>query len=387
MNFSKNKHLFIVAGEASGDMHAAHLVAALQKQDPSLVFAGIGGQMMAEQGVHLYNDLTKISVVGFVEVLKHYREFKRIFDETIEHVERIRPDAVILVDYPGFNLRLAKQLKKRGHRIIYYISPQVWAWKKERVHLIRQVVDKMLVLFKFEQDFYAKEGVAVDFVGHPLVDTVFPTVEKTKFLDKIGMVDFRMTIGLLPGSREKEVDRHLPVMLETAAHLSRDFPMLQFLIVQAPTINDVQIEKCTARYPNMRLKVVRNDHYNAINACDCCIVASGTATLETAILFKPMVVIYKTSWITWFLAKLFVRIPDIGLVNVVAQKRVVPECVQASATPANIAKELKNIFTNELRTAAIKNDLGRVRAALGKPGASANAANVIITYLNNRDSQ
>jgi lipid-A-disaccharide synthase len=378
-----NKHIFIVAGEASGDMHAAHLVSALQALDPSFSFSGLGGEMMAEKGVHLYNDLTKISVVGFAEVLKHYSEFKRIFDETIRHVDRIKPAAVVLVDYPGFNLRLAKQLKKRGHKIIYYISPQVWAWKKKRINLIRCIVDKMLVLFEFEKDFYAREGIEVEFVGHPLIDSVVPTEEKTKFLKKIGLTDFRMTIGLLPGSREKEVERHLPVMLAAASLLARDFPMLQFLVIQAPTISDVQIQRFTAAQKEIRLKTVKGEGYNAINASDCCVVASGTATLETALLLKPMVVIYKTSWLTWFLAKLFVKIPNIGLVNVVAGKRIVPECIQNTAIPARIAKELKEIFTNELRVEAIKDELSRVRKSLGSPGANIKAANVIRDFIDN----
>ena len=376
------KHIIIVAGEASGDMHAAHLVEELKQKDPSLRFSGLGGPKMQESGVFLYKDLTKIAVVGFIEVLKHYKEIKKAFDLILQKIGETKPAAVILIDYPGFNLRLAKELKKRNVKVIYYISPQVWAWKKNRVYQIKDYVDRLLVVFKFEQEFYARYGIAVTFVGHPLMDTVFIESTKEDVLKSIGLTDYKLTVGLLPGSREKEVEVHLPIMLAAAQELHKEFPMLQFLLIQAPTIEATMFnEHLTALPPLFPLKIVEGKTYDAIHACDVCMVTSGTATLETAILQKPMVVIYKTSLFTWALAKLLVKIPNIGLVNVVAGKRVVPECIQFQATAANIAKELKNIFTNEIKIADIKAELKKVKESLGAPGASSRAAQEILKII------
>jgi len=197
------KHIILIAGEASGDMHAARLVDALRQLDPSLTFSGLGGQNMLTSGVRIHHDLTKLAVVGFIEVFRHYSELRKIFRMILKKIRDLKPLAVILVDYPGFNLRLAKKIKKMNTKVIYYISPQVWAWKENRVHEIKKNVDAMLVLFQFEKKFYGKYGVNVHFVGHPLIDTVVPQISKDKFLHSHGLKDYQLTIGLLPGSREK----------------------------------------------------------------------------------------------------------------------------------------------------------------------------------------
>ena len=380
------KHIIIVAGEASGDLHAAHLVQELKHLDPSLTFSGLGGIKMKEAGVEIYQDLTRIAVVGFSEVIKHYREFKKAFDLIVDKVTEIKPGAVILVDYPGFNLRLAKILKEKFNtRIIYYISPQVWAWKQKRIRKIKKYVDKMLVIFNFEKDFYARIGMKADFVGHPLLDSIKISISKEQFLISHGLANNKLTIGLLPGSREKEVKTLLPIMLEAAQILAKKIATIQFLVVKAPTIQTSLINKFLKKM-SFSLTVIEEQNYDAMNACDLCMVASGTATLETAILQKPMVVVYKTSLLTWLLAKLFVKIPDIGLVNVVAGKRIVPECIQFQATGSQIAVELKNIFTNEIRMADIKSNLRSVRESLGEAGASQAAARKIYqTIVNQKD--
>ena len=371
------QHIVIIAGEASGDMHAAHLVRALRARDPRLRFSGLGGQDMRRAGVDIYEDLTRLAVVGFVEVLRHYREIKRIFDLILAKILDIRPAAVILVDYPGFNLRLAKILKRHGIKVIYYISPQVWAWKKNRVYQIQRDVDLMLVLFPFEKDFYARYQIDVSFVGHPLVDTVRSDTARDEVLSRAGLDPARPTIGLLPGSRRKEIDTLLPVMLKTAEILRTENPDRQFLLIQAPTVETAWLTPLLEKTP-LEIKVRAGDIYNGIHACDACLVASGTATLETAILERPMVVIYKTAWITWLLAKLFVKIPDIGLVNIVAGKRIVPECVQGQATPKRIARALQTVTADpELITA----NLRKVTAALGAPGASRRAAEAILNAI------
>jgi len=373
----KQKHFILVAGEASGDLHGAHLVEAIKRIAPSTTFSGLGGPKMRSSGVKLYDDLTQMAVVGFWEVVKHYRGIKKIFYSFLDKIEATRVDAVILIDYPGFNLRLARELKKRNIKVLYYISPQVWAWKKNRVYLIKNNVTKMLVLFQFEVDFYAQFGIDVHFVGHPLIDTVQVNTSKENFLTSNNLSTKTLTIGILPGSRQKEIEDLLPIMLTAAEILRSEFPNIQFLILKAPTIPGFSIKKYL-QGSSLSHRIIEEDTYNGINACDVCMVASGTATLETAILQKPMVVVYKTSLLTWILAKLVVKIKNIGLVNVVAGKRIVPECVQFQATGKKIAAELKSIFTNEPRIASIKTDLKSVKTSLGLSGASQRAAEEIL---------
>lgn len=375
-----SNHIIIIAGEDSGDLHGALLVKALKQLKPELTFSGLGGQKMQASGVNLYQDFTKMAVVGFVEVLKHYPEFKKIFDFILNKIKTVKPVAVILIDYPGFNLRIAKKLKNIDTKVIYYISPQVWAWKKNRVYIIKEYVDRMLVLFKFEKDFYAKYGIDVDFVGHPLIDTVKVESSKNKVLTKVDLQDYKTTIGLLPGSRQKEIERHLPVMLQTAEILQKEFPMLQFLLIKAPSISRSTLLEMTEKI-KLRIPIIEDNIYDAIGACDLCLVTSGTATLETAILEKPMVVMYKTSWITWMLAKMVVKIPHISLVNVVAQKEVVPEFIQNRATDQALADALKKIFTNEIRIATMKDQLREITESLGTGPSAFNAAKSILNTI------
>lgn len=378
------KHFLIVAGEASGDVHAAHLVDELKKIDPALTFSGLGGARMCASCVELYHDMSSLAVVGFFEVLKHYREIREIFNLVLKKIDTVKPQAVILVDYPGFNLRLAKEIKKRGIPVIYYISPQVWAWKANRVRQVARYVDKMLVLFAFEKEFYARRGVQVEFVGHPLVDVVHPTASKAEFLKTHGLSADKLTISLLPGSRQNEIRHLLPVMLEAADILHREFMQIQFIVLKAHTIDRSLLDPLCARAACCPA-IIEEKTYDGINASDLCMVASGTATLETAILGKPMVIVYKTSFLTWLLAKLLVKIPYIGLVNVVAGKRVVAECVQFQATPKRVAAEMRKILTDEIRAAVIKEDLRNVRDLLGPPGASRRAAEII--YETTRTTQ
>lgn len=370
------KYLFIVAGEASGDVHAAHLVDELKRLDPTLKFSGIGGPHLQASGVELYKDMSALAVVGFAEVLKHYGEIHAVFRLILKRIDEIRPQAVILVDYPGFNLRLAKEIKRRNIPVIYYISPQVWAWKESRVEHIRRYVDCMLVLFAFEKEFYARRGVPVEWVGHPLVDSVTAGIPKNEFFRKHALDPNKITIGLLPGSRHNEVRHLLPVMLNAADILQGEFPQVQFLVLQAHTLERPFLESL-CQHTRCQPQIIEGETYEGINACDACIVASGTATLETAILGKPMVIIYKTSLLTWLLAKFLVKIPYIGLVNVVAGKKIVPECIQFQATGARIAAELRKIVADETRMADIKTELQRVKSMLGTGGSSRRAARTV----------
>ena len=374
------KHFVIIAGEASGDLHASHLVNEIKLADPLISFSGLGGPKMKESGVSILYDMTQIAVVGFWEVLKNYPKFKSIFNAILKHIKQTQPSCVVLVDYPGFNLRLAKKIKKLNIPVIYFISPQVWAWKKNRIKTIKETVHRMLVLFSFEKKFYVPYGVDARFVGHPLLDSLTVNKSKEEVLKECGFEDFKMTIGLLPGSREKEVDRHLPIMMDAARILHKQFPMIQFLVVQANSVPEKIFNKHLKKV-NFPIKAIAGNSYDTINACDLCMVASGTATIETAILGKPMVVIYKTSWITWVLAKIFVKIPNIGMVNVVAGKRIVPECVQNNASGEKIAKELSTIITDEIKISEMKQELMNVKRSLGTPGACGRAADEILLSI------
>ncbi len=370
----------LVAGEASGDMHGANLVKELKKLNSNLTFSGLGGNKMKDAGVELYHDMTKLAVVGFFEVLKHYPEIKSCFSYFLKKIDELKPEMVVLIDYPGFNLRLAKEINKRKIKVIYYISPQLWAWKKNRIKLVQKYVDKMLVIFEFEKDFYAQYNINASFVGHPLMEGVLVDKPKEEFLKSVGLKEYKYTIGLLPGSRQKEIENLLPLMLDAAELINKKFPMIQFVIVKAPTVARKLIEKYAKSY-KIPYAISTENQYNAINACDICMVASGTATLETAILEKPMVIVYKTSTLTWALAKLFVTIPDIGLVNVVARRRIVPELIQFEAKPSNILKELEMFITDEDWASTTKLELNKVKNSLGLLGANENAAREVLNIL------
>jgi lipid-A-disaccharide synthase len=374
--------VLIVAGEASGDCHAANLVNHLKKSLPQARFYGLGGKNMKAAGVELSFDLTSLAVVGFVEILKHYSLFKKIFDGLITKTKEIKPDVAILVDYPGFNLRLAKELKKMGVRIVYFISPQVWAWGRGRVTFIRDTIDLMLVLFKFEEDLYSDGRFNVKWVGHPLLDIVKPTVSRERYLDTIGFKKEGPVISLLPGSRHREVLNHLAIMLQAAQKIFRAQQGAQFFICRSSTVRREVFKEIIDKIPiDFPYKIVDDETYNGVNASDLVLVASGTATLETAVLNKPMIIIYKVSFLTWVLAKACVKIPHIGLVNVVAGKKIVPELVQFDATPRKIAATTLKILEDKNRREKISEDLTALKNSLGAPGAYSRAAQEIAKFL------
>ncbi len=374
------KHIMIVTGEVSGDLHAARLVKAIQAIDPAVRFSGLGGQHLRACGVEIYADLTKLAVIGFVEVLAHCHQLTRLFYLFLNKARTLRPDAIILVDYPGFNLRLAARLKKLGITVIYYISPQVWAWKERRAYLVPKVTDRMMVLFDFEKKFYADRGIPVDFVGHPLVDAVTARTPKEIFCQRHGLDPARPIFGLVPGSRKKEIAALLPVMIEAAEMIHREVPGAQFLLTQAPSIKTKWITPFQQRC-SFRIARVENDFYNAVNAADMCLVTSGTATLETALLEKPMVILYKTAWLTSVLARRLIKIPHIGLVNIVAGREIVPECVQERATAETVAAEALKVYQDPSLFQETKKELRAIRTRLGDHGASERAAQVVLSAL------
>jgi len=376
------KKILIVAGEASGDIHAAHLVRHLKAYEPQLSFYGLGGKNMREAGVDLSCDLTAFAVVGFFEILKNYSRFKKIFDDLVEKTKTEKPEAAILVDYPGFNLRLIRELKKQNIKVIYFISPQVWAWGKKRIDFIRKNVDLMLVLFKFEEVLYRGKNFNVKFVGHPLLDIVKSSTSKEKLFDTIGFKTNLRTLALLPGSREREVLNHLPVMLQAAQEIFNKFNNTQFLICRSTTVRrEIYKEIIDKTKIDFTYKVLDDLTYEGVSASDLAVVASGTATLETAVLNKPMIIIYKVSFLTWALARALIKIPYIGLVNVVAGQKIIPELVQFDATPKKLAAACMHLLEDPQAREKIQAELYAVKNTLGIPGATQRAAQEIIKFL------
>ncbi|MBL7129953.1 MAG: lipid-A-disaccharide synthase [Candidatus Omnitrophica bacterium] len=374
------KKIFIVAGEVSGDIHAASLVKELKEMNPSLSFMGLGGKHMEEEGVELSFDLTKIAVVGFTEILKNLSLFRKIFFDFINKAEQENPDLIILVDYPGFNLRLAKELKKRGFKIIYYISPQIWAWGEKRIDTIKKAVDKMIVLFDFEKTLYQNKDINVEFVGHPLLDRANQTLTKKEFIKSIFVENKNPIISLLPGSRNNEVKKIFPIMLESAKLIYKQFPQAQFLVLTSSSV-DINAYSGLIKKYHLPIRMLDRQHYNAIASSDLALVASGTATLEAAILNTPMIIVYKVTFLTWAYAKTLIKIPYIGLVNVVAGKQIIPEFIQFRAKPKLIFKEAIQLLKNREKYSALQKELSQIKTHLGSPGASRRAAQSILSSL------
>lgn len=375
------KRILIVAGEASGDMRAAGIVKAINKTHPNYHWVGVGGPSMKTAGVELLENIDKLGVVGFLEVIKHLPIIRQVFKHIIAYIDKNPIDAALLVDYPGFNMRLAKILKDRGIKVIYYVSPQVWAWKEKRINVIKKIVDKMLVLFPFEKDIYAKYGMEVDYVGHPLLDEVKITEPPSSIKASLKIKPQMPTIGLLPGSREKEVSRHLPTMLEAAKILYQKNNNRRFIVLKAPTIPKEMLEKII-KASGVEAIIYDGPIYNGIGTMDAVIVASGTATLECGLLLRPMIIMYKTAWATYWVAKSVIKIPYIGLVNVVAGKKIIPEFIQHDASAENLAAGIEEIFSNPNTYGQMTNDLAKVKTLLGNSGASNRAAGIITSYLN-----
>ena len=362
-------------------MHASNLVAAIKKIKPEISFFGLGGEKLQQQGVRLYYNIVELAVVGIFEILKNLNKFKRIFDGLLKEADREKPDLAILVDYPGFNIRLAAELKKRNIPVVYYISPQIWAWGEKRINTIKKVVDLMIVVFKFEEGLYRKNSVPACFAGHPLIDTVKTTISKDAFNNKIGAIPEVLTISLLPGSREKEVKTLLPIMLESAKLIHRDLNKdAQFIILRSKTVEENIFHQIIKKHP-LPVRIITDMTYDGLGSSDFAIVASGTATLETAILGIPMVILYKVSTLTYLYIKALIKIPYIGLVNVIKGEKFVEEFIQYNAKPEKIANYICNILNNEQKLNKIKQGLKDVVLNLGGKGASEKAAEAIMKFL------
>ena len=371
----KNKTIMIVAGEASGDMHGANLVREMLKIDPALNFYGIGGNKLREEGVTLLANASDMAVVGLTEVASKLINILKIMGMMKRSLDERRPDLVILIDYPDFNIPLAKAAKKRGIKVFYYISPQVWAWRKGRIGQIKKTVNKMAVILPFEVDTYGQEGFTVNYVGHPLLDMVKLNYSKEESRKKLGLAENKITIGILPGSRLSEVGNLMTELLRAAEILMQRIPDIQFVLPLADTLEETTITEFISRF-NVKVKIISGHAYDVISCADLALVASGTATLETALLGVPMVIVYKISLLSYVIGRLFVHVKKIGLVNIIAGKTIVPELIQGDACGKRIAEEALSILKNGERKQEMIKELEAIRAKLGEPGAAIRAAQI-----------
>ena len=373
-------NIMVVVGEASGDAHAARVVTALKQRAPALNISGIGGDKLCAAGMDVTIDFSELAVMGLVEVLKKYRHLKSVFNQMVELLKNQRPDLLILVDYPGFNLKLAKQAKKLGIPVVYYISPKVWAWRKGRVKTIQRVVDKMLVLFPFEVPIYEQAGVPVNCVGHPLVDAVKRTLTTQQAKEKLGLQQDNKVIGLFPGSRRSEVDILLPLMIQAAERIHQQYPESQVVVPLAPGLSRDTLGPVLAASP-LPIQLIDSDFYELTSACDAIVAASGTVTLEIALLGVPHFICYRVSPVTYKIMRRLVRIPYVGLCNIVTGKALITEVLQDDVTVERLEEELRDRLTRPDQQAVAEDIRQQVLSALGPSGGADNAAHQIIAML------
>jgi len=377
----KAKKILIVAGEASGDLHAANLVKSIKELYPTSTFFGLGGKKLKAEGADLYKDLTRLAVVGFFEVLKNLKVFRKIFIELLKRIDKERPDLAILVDYPGFNLRLAEKLHQRNIPVIYYISPQIWAWGEKRIKIIKRTVSKMIVFFPFEEKLYKRHNIDASCVGHPLIDFVKPAFSKDEVFKRLKIDPNKITLALLPGSREKEIKTLLPIMLESAKVINEYFfGRIQFLILRSPAVKEDIFQRAVSGY-ELPLKVISDMTYDGLSASDFALVCSGTATLETALIGAPMAILYKVNFLTWVYIRLLIKIPYIGLVNVVRGEKIVEEFIQFDCYPQKICDYVIPLLHDKARLNRLKLELASIKDSLGRPGASLRAAQIVVDFL------
>ena len=372
------RRLLVCCGETSGDLYAAELVRLLRLEPGEIEAFGLGGDRLAEQGVELLAHVRDLAVVGLLEVIGHLRRIHRVFRRVLAEVDRRRPDLAVLIDYPDFNLRLARELNRRGVPVAYYVSPQLWAWRRGRLRAIRETVARMIVIFPFEEPLYREAGVPVSFVGHPLVDLARPVEDRAAFLRARGLQPERPVVALLPGSRPGEVRRHLPRIADAVGRLARRRPDVQFILAVAPALDAGPLIRALDR-PGV-CAVVGETH-SVLSACTVALVASGTATVEAALLGAPMVVFYRLSWLTFLLGRPLVRVPHYAMVNLIAGRKLVPELMQGDFSPDRAAREVLAILEDPERRSGMLAGLDEVRRRLGAPGASQRAARIVRDML------
>ena len=374
----KKDKFLIIAGEPSGDRHAALLIEQLKKQYSSLEVCGIGGEEMAKAGVRLLYRMEQLAFLGLIEVIRHLPFIRKVSNSLLNWIKSEKPRAVILVDYPGFNLRLARLVKKTGIPVIYYICPQLWAWGKHRVKKIKKYVNLPLVIFKFEEEFYSQFGIKATFVGHPLVEEISPNNNRAAFCHHHSLDPEKKIIALLPGSRLNEVIKILPELVKVA-EMNQTDQKLQWAVGKTDSIPSEIYQKIIAE--NRFIKIVERDTHSLMKHAHVALVASGTATLETGFLETPMIVLYKVASFTYHIGKPLVKIDNISLVNIVLQQNVVPELIQNQVQAEQIDQELKRYLDDPDHHLAVKQKLAGIKDILGPPDASARAAREIQQFL------
>lgn len=373
----------MVAGEVSGDLYGGMLAAAIKAIAPQVVCYGVGGKEMERQGVKIIYSSAELAVVGATEVLSKIRHIIKAWDLVKRFIEQQRPDLAILIDYPGFNLRLAKFCRDHGVPVLYYVSPQVWAWRSGRINKIAKRVTKMAVILPFEAPLYKAAGVDVSYVGHPLLDILDMNLSREEARRRLGLPQEALLIPILPGSREREVRSLLPPLLGAARILSSEFPASRFIIPIAPTIERSMVA-AMVEGANLPIELLVGRAFEVMKGADLVLLASGTATLEAAIAGVPMVIVYRVSPITYIIGRLVVKVECIGLANIIIGKRVVPELIQGEVTAERIASEARNILQDRNRQRDIRDTFMGVLDRLGGRGASARVAKIALEMMEGR---
>ncbi len=377
------KNVMIIAGESSGDLHAAKLVEKVKQQAPDIHFFGIGGERMRAAGVKTYVDARDMAVVGLVEILAHRKVIFGALNQMRDMISANPPDLLILVDYPEFNMRLAKHAKQHNVKVLYYISPQIWAWRQYRVKKIKRLVDMMAVVFPFEEAFYVKHQVPVEFVGHPLVNEVKASAGKEELIEQFDLDPHKTTIGLFPGSRKSEIKRLFGTILQSARKLKASHPDVQFVLPLANSLSMNDLQPWLDQYPDLHINIIQNRSYDVMAVADLILTVSGTVTLEIALIGTPMVIINKVATLTYLLFRRMLKIDHIGLCNIIANKRIAPELIQYDATPERIHTTLMSLLENKNALANMHQELKTIEEKLGAAGGIEKISELTLRMLRN----
>ena len=375
-------NIMIIAGEPSGDLHGARLAKALKERRPEIRLSGMGGPQMHSAGVNLIFDPTKLSTIGFLEAFKSIQVLRKVMLKIANAIRQQKPDAVVFIDYPGFNMRLARMVKAEDIPMVYYFSPSAWAWGKSRAEKVAHTVTKIASVFPFEAEVYQQAGADVTFVGHPLLDIVKPSMPPKAVRESLGLSPDELVVGLLPGSRRQEIETLFPDMLQAAKLIKEKVPKARFILPRAGSIDTESIQK---RLDSVGVEVllVEGRTYDVISVSQAVIAASGTVTLEAAVLGTPMVIIYKVATSTYLLAKMLIRIPHVGLPNIILGRMAMPEYLQHDVKPEIIAKDIICMLTDQAYVTSLKADLAEVVKRLGNPGAVGRTADLVLAVAEN----
>jgi lipid-A-disaccharide synthase len=374
--------LLLSCGEPSGDLYAGALTRELHALAPQVEIAGLGGPQFASAGGSLVEDYRGLAVTGLTEAITKVPQSLAALRHLVAWARETRPSVLVVIDFPDFNFPLARRIKKLGVPVVYYIAPQVWAWRQGRLRTIREIADRVLVIFPFEEDLYRRAGIPVEFVGHPLIDLARPSVSRGEFLAQRGLIPDAPTVAILPGSRPNEVRRILPILVGAAERIKAAVPRVQFVLARAPNLDDPLFAPALRVSP---LAVVAGDTDTVLASADLALTASGTATVQSALHDTPMVVVYRLSPLTYRIGRPLVKVDTFAMVNLIAGERIVPELIQDALTPEAVAREAVSLLTDSVRAAQVRAGLARVRERLGGPGASRRAAAAILSVAGMAD--